>query len=247
MSYLKRGAEAAKMFDKQEHEAKSKVDKLWRFYLKEGTEARITFVDGNLDKNGLLDAVTLREHTIKNVGSFPSFFVCVGEEEPCPLCMDGQKPSLISALTVIDHRKYVSKSGNVTLPYMKKLFIYTPTTRKLLQSIAAKRGGLAGITFDVSRPEDNRSPRVGSMFDFVDKKDATELKKQFTYKTEDGKVKTLFTPADYEKEMPWISADELRKLGFGGGKTIGKEPHHAEDDDSPALDDDDDGSYDKDL
>lgn len=242
MSYLKRGAEAAKMFDKQEHEAKSKLDKLWRFYLKEGTEARITFVDGNLDKNGLLDAVTLREHTIKNVGSFPSFFVCVGESEPCPLCMDGHKTALVSALTVIDHRKYVSKSGNVTLPYMKKLFIYTPTTRKLLQSIAAKRGGLAGATFDVTRAEDNRSPRVGSMFDFVDKKEVPELRKQFTFKNEDGKLKTLFTPADYEKEMPWISADELHKLGFGGGKTIGKEPTHP---DEESLDEDED--YDKDL
>ena len=41
-------------------------------------------------------------------------------------------------------------------------------TRKILQALAAKRGGLQCCTFDIMRADDQRSSTVGSQFDFIE-------------------------------------------------------------------------------
>lgn len=256
MSWLKTGAAAAAMYDKAEAEQKerdSRMKQMWRFALDKGEEARITFIDGNLGEDGLLVAPTFREHNMKINGRWGNHFVCTSEQEgQCPICemtFFDQKakkernywPSLVSALTIIDHRKIPSKKepGKVYVD-QKRLFVFNREVFKILQSAATKRGGLAGATFDVVRPDKPNSLRTGSSFDFVEKNPIAVLRSQFTIKGEDGKLRTYFTPAKYEEEIPYLSAKDLRARGFGqGGTVIGGEAPVGDTDDAPFDPDDD--------
>jgi hypothetical protein len=222
MSWFQKGADAAAAFQKDEHEAQQKFEagkRAWRFWVKEGEEARITFVDGGLTKDGFLDVISFKEHRLYRNGSWNNFYVCTMEPEgTCPICEEGDAPSRVAALTVIDHRKIVGKKKKedgspVIYQNVPKLFIAKQDTIKLLTSMAQKRGGLQGCTFDVMRVG-NRAPSVGSQFDFIDKQPATVLRGQYTTMVE-GKKVTLFKPLNYEEEIKYYSAVELRKLGFG--------------------------------
>jgi len=201
--------------DTRQEERKAEQGKLWRFWMKDGeTDARITFVDGFLTKAGVLDGFAYREHTEK-VGNDYYNYVCVSENEPCPLCALGKDHnySLVTVFTVIDHRSYVGKKA--TYKDTPKLFVAKRDTFKVLQNLAAKRGGLAGTTWDLMR-EGAKSPNVGNHFDFVEKNTIESLRKQYMKKDEKTKkVSTFFLPADYTTEIVYRTAAELRKLGFG--------------------------------
>lgn len=222
MSWMKKGADAAAAFELDAQEQQMKYEqskKTWRFWIKEGEEARITFVDGGLTKEGFLDVVSFKEHRLLRNGSWNNFFVCTKETEGvCPICEDGDLPARVALFTVIDHRKVTGKKkaadgSSITYQDVPKLFVAKTDTLKLLTSMGQKRGGLQGCTFDVMRIG-NRAPSVGSQFDFIEKQALTLLKTKY-FKVEDGKKVTLFKPLDYEKEITYLSADELRQLGFG--------------------------------
>lgn len=222
MSWFKKGADAAAAFQKDEQEAQQKFEagkRAWRFWVKEGEEARITFVDGALTKEGFLDVISYKEHRLLRNGSWNNFYVCTQEAEgSCPICEEGDAPARVAVLTVIDHRKIVGKKKKedgspVIYQNVPKLFVAKTDTIKLLTTMAQKRGGLSGCTFDVLRMG-NRAPSVGSQFDFIDKQPATVLRGQFTTMV-DGKKATLFKPLNYEEEIKYYTVAELRKLGFG--------------------------------
>ena len=219
VSWLKKGVEAAKALQKEEAEKQAKAEqskKMFRFFLAEDEEAQITFVDGDLTPEGVLDIMTYREHRIFMNGTWNNFFVCTQDVEPCPICETGDDPSIVGVLTVIDHRTIQSKKDkNKTYKDTPRLFAAKRDTIKLLQKIAVKRGGLAGCKFDVTRTG-SKSAAVGTSFDFVDKTPVAELKKKYVGKDANGKPITLFVPANYETEIIFRSADELRALGFGG-------------------------------
>jgi hypothetical protein len=63
--WYKRGAAGAAEVDKYEKEMQEKWDegnKMYRFWMNEGENARVTFIDGNLDAEGHLDSIIFREH-----------------------------------------------------------------------------------------------------------------------------------------------------------------------------------------
>ena len=249
VSWMKKGAEAQKEIEKADQEQALKQQqnrKMWRFWLEKGEEAPVTFVDGNLTPEGILDIITYREHQIFMAGSWNNFFVCTEGVEPCPICEGGDSPSLVGVLTVIDHRQTKSKDGTKTYTNQRRLFVAKKDTVKMLQNIAAKRGGLAGARFDIMRQGD-RSAAVGSNFDFIEKSPIEELRKKYTQEiiAEDKSKKTvtLFEPADYEKEINFVPAAQLRELGFGTKmKTLGSEKAPTDDQGSTASTD-----YDKEL
>lgn len=219
VQWLKKGVEAAKALQKEEAEKQAKAEqskRMYRFFLAEDEECQITFVDGNLTPEGVLDIMTYREHRIFMNGSWNNFFVCTQDVEPCPICETGDDPSIVGVLTVIDHRTIKSKKDQTKVyKDQPRLFAAKRDTIKLLQKIAVKRGGLAGCKFDVTRTG-QKSAAVGTQFDFVDKTPIADLKKKYMGKDKDGKPVTLFVPANYEHEIVFRSAKELRELGFGG-------------------------------
>lgn len=221
MSFLMSG-QVKKQAQKQEEaaieKAKEERGKMYRFYIKSGDpEASITFVDGNLDDEGILDIPMYREHRLFRNGTWNNLYICTSGIEPCPICADGEKADLVGIMTVIDHRTIQSKDGTKVYKDVPRLFVAKRTTLKLLQAMAVKRGGLAGCTFGVTRTED-KQPSVGGVFDFEQKRPVEELRKLFTYKDDQGVVHTNFKPADYEKELVYRDAATLiKEHGFGKG------------------------------
>lgn len=228
-TFLKTGAESAKLAQKAAAEVeqrKAEQGKMFRFWMKEKEEARITFVDGDLNAEGVLCPPRYYEHNQYLNGSWNNFFVCPEKTNPdandkCPICESGDRPSLVALFTVIDHRQIPSSKDKTKIwKDTKKLLVAKTQTYELLNKHAMKRGGLTGCTFDASRVGD-KSASVGSMFDFVEKHEIEELKKTYMVEKVDPKsnVKTKvtnFTPADYDAEIVYRTGDELRKLLEGG-------------------------------
>lgn len=224
ISWLKTGSASA---DLQKREAQAaaarqaQMGKLYRFFLKKKEEARITFVDGETTEEGFLIPPRFYEHTVEVNGKWQNY-VCPEQTNPqggevCPLCKSGDRPSLISLFTVIDHRGFERKDGT-KVPFSKKLLAVKPQVMEILAKQAVKRKGLIGCTFEVSRVGAQASS-VGDVWDFVEKGDPEELvaKYMITTKDEEGKVtkESLFSSADYEKEIPYLSGEDMLKLGLG--------------------------------
>jgi len=226
-SWLKQGEDSATMAKQHAASVELKQEskgKMFRFSLKKGEEALITFVDGELNADGYLIPPRFYEHTVY-VGDRFQNFVCPEKTAPhlggkCPICAAGEKVSLVSLFTVIDHRQVPSKDGTKVYKDMPRLFVAKPRTFEMLNKMAIKRGGLAGCTFSVSRSDSQTSAGVGDMFDFDKKSSVSELQEKFMHEVVDPKTNqkstvTYFVPADYEKELTFYTNEELVKLGFG--------------------------------
>jgi len=205
VSFLKKGADAQEILKKEKLKAdlREKEHGAFRFWLPSGGETQITFVDGELDANGLLDVPVFYEHNLKLNGKWGNLFTCTGDVEPCPICESGDNPACVAIMTIIDHSTYVSKKDGKEYSDTVKLFVMKQGTRKILQRLATKRGGLAGATFDVSRQEGDKVPAVGDLFDFSAKLDRDQLVEKWGKKAE---------PLNYEEEVVYTKAEDMRNL-----------------------------------
>jgi len=227
MSFMKRGADAKKAAAEEEYKAEERraaANRMRPFKLGYNEDCQITFLDGKLDADGVLDIPRYYEHTIQVGGDWKTF-VCTAEidtSQPCPICAmntEQSRRSLVGVMTVIDHSKYTVKKGpNAGKVYtnQRKLFIAKETTLKTLNKLAAKpeRNGLAGCTFDVSRgPENTNAPRVGSTFDFVSKhKTLASIAEKYGLPIEECQ------PAKYDGEdgeIQYLSPEKLISIGIG--------------------------------
>lgn len=217
VSFLKKGQaahEAVAQAD-AETEARKKSAGIRRYWIPQDGEGQVTFLDGDLTKDGLLDAVAYYEHQVKLNGHFRNWFPCTADSEPCPICDGGDNPSLVTAFTVIDHNKWKDKNG-VVHQHERRLFVCKRDTFKMLQKIATKREGLAGATFDVARSGE-KSSNVGNMFDFTEKQSPEAIAKKYGLELDDVQ------PYDYGEVIQYFPAAELKKLGFGLVGGIGSE------------------------
>lgn len=233
VSWLKTGAESAQMqkqYEQEKERRKQEAGKMWRFWLKHGAEGEITFVDGQLDSQGFLLPPRFYEHQVYLAGSWNNFYVCPEKTNPqsgdkCPICAGGDKPSMVSVFTVIDHSEYTRKDGSVSKD-VPKLFVAKDGTYQILAKKAQKHDGLAGVRFSVSRIGD-KAASVGTMFEFVSKTPVDVLQKQYLRQVQiNGQMKTvsLFTPADYDKEFVFKTGEELLAEGFGKPAVTGMAP-----------------------
>jgi len=226
VSWIKTGAQSVSAAKQDEVEAQARKDgagKMFRFWLKEKEEAKITFVDGDLQKTEggtVLAPPRYYEHTV-NLGGKWTNFVCPEKTSPeagdkCPLCSAGDRSTLVALFTIIDHRSYTGKNDKVYVD-QARLLVAKPITMEMLTKIALKRGGLAGCTFDVSRMGDN-SASVGSMFDFLEKNPIETLQQEYVHEVEEKGVKKMvsyFVAPDYEQEVVYRTGEELQAMGLG--------------------------------
>ena len=90
-SWMKTGAAAKQAFAQEEtkaEERKAEAGKLWRFYVAPDKDAQITFLDGSIGEDGLLEVPVFYEHRVRINGEWENF-VCTAdkdESQPCPLC-----------------------------------------------------------------------------------------------------------------------------------------------------------------
>lgn len=192
--------------------------KLQRFWLMNGGEASITFLDGRLSKEGTLDIPMWYEHKAPVGGRWENF-VCVANVEPCPFCEGGDKHQLVGGLTVINHTPYTYTKGQKagqTIGDRRQLYIPSRTALKMLQTLAGKLGadgsGLQFMRFDVNRTGE-KEPRVGNLMTPMGRTTKADLLKQFG--------KDLVEAADFEKEIVYRTGAELAKMGIVGPNTIG--------------------------
>lgn len=219
-SFLKTGSEAKALLENEEAKAelrKEQAGKLWRFFIGKkntGDDFMVTFLDGDLTEDGTLDCPMWREHTVNWNGRWENFVAVPEEEGPDPITSyNGDKePSFKFGLTVIDHTEIVGKDGKV-FKDRRKLFVGTRKTLGVLTKLAQKNGGLAGLTVEISRSNDD-APNVGDVFSMVGKNTHEELVALFGEETA--------TPANFAEELTYFSPEELIKMGFGKEKVIGK-------------------------
>jgi hypothetical protein len=238
VSFLKRGKAAQKLIAKADAAAEIRQSQrdVRRFFVPMEGESMVTFLDGELDSDGLLSAVAFNEHKVKMNGTWRNYFPCTAAHEPCPICEQADHyPSLVSLFTVIDHTKWKDKNGKVHR-HERKLFVAKRDTLKRLQKQATKRGGLAGWRVTIGRTGD-RSPETGTDFEWIEQHDLDELARTLKLPAE------TVTPFDYDEVIHYYTADELRDLGFGGNvvgrqdtQSMRKGPRNQRDTD----DDDDD-------
>ena len=228
VSWIKTGADSAAMAKKEAEDAarrKEEQGKMYRFWLEKGEECMITFVDGDLDKQGFLQPPRWYEHQLFMNGSWNNLFVCPEKTNPesgdkCPICEDGDRPSLVAAFTVIDHREFKGKNDKVYKD-TAKILIAKSQSFELLNKLATKLKGLAGQTFDVSRSKADKSPAIGDMWlPSGDKGDLKSLQQKYVREITDPKTNkkttlSVFVPADYSNEMVYRDGLTLRKMGFG--------------------------------
>lgn len=206
LSFLKKGKEAQNTFESEEKKTELAMkNTARRFWLKmDKPDASITFIDGNL-VDGAFENPFAFEHFITVAGK-PQNFICLHEEESCPICEGGSKYSYVGYFSVIDHREYKDNSGKVQ-KNKKRLYVAKRGTVKQLLKMAQKRGGLAGCRFDVSRTGDKEAS-VGNVLDFTEKYTPAQMKQMFGEEA---------VPFDYDAcigEM-FVPSKDLRKMGFG--------------------------------
>jgi hypothetical protein len=210
-SWMKSGKDAEAMIrSEDERIAATGGRRVFRFIMKPETSAQVTFLDGSVDEDGMLSVPMYYEHMIYWDGKWQTF-VCVKDDEPCPVCEGGDSPYLIGLLTIIDHREKTSSTGKVYVDD-PKLYAAKRMTLKLLQRQAEKRDGLRGCRFEITRVG-KREPAVGSSFEFEGKLDESTLVEKYGADS---------APLNYEEEVVYKSAKELNALGIGSGtETIG--------------------------
>lgn len=221
-TWMMRGKAAHEAYarDAAEQEVRREAQRrLHRFRIDVNEPARITFLDGALDEDGLLAVPSLYEHSVQLAGRWATFVCVGGGAEPCPICDSGRPPALVAAFTVIDHRPYTirrgPKAGSVVVD-QRKLFVAKKSTLAKLQFKAAALGGqgegLAGVTMAVTRLDtgDGLSPGVGTEFEFVERTPLDVLAERYGAEG---------TPANYEQEFPYLPAARLIALGLGRAPT----------------------------
>ena len=148
--------------------------RLHRFRIDVNEPARITFLDGALDEDGLLAVPSLYEHSVQLAGRWATFVCVGGGAEPCPICDSGRPPALVAAFTVIDHRPYTIRRGpraGTVVVDQRKLFVAKKGTLARLQVKATALKGIDGVTMAVMTRvmlEASESPRMLDIFRLPD-------------------------------------------------------------------------------
>ncbi len=176
------GREAADEMNREETRTKNRMNSAWRFFIpKEGGERRITFLDGALNSDDMLDIPMFYEHGYISFGKDKLDVRCTKKNEPCPLC-EFDEPAYVGIFTVLEWVPWESKDGSKKGDYTRKLYVAKLQTLKKLQQKALKYradkdllGGLSGVTFDVTRTGP-RDSRVGSDFEFVGHSSPEEIR-----------------------------------------------------------------------
>lgn len=195
MGLFNRGYDDVEKIAKAEEERRN-TDRLYRFWMPTGTTTRIVFLD---DQPPIFE-----EHQLQIGGDWKNWFTCLKQfGKTCPHCEAKSYAYTAGAYTIIDGTEWTDKKGNKHVNE-KKLFIAKIDTLKKLKQMSAKRGGLRGCVFEVSRTGD-KSPGTGDMFDFEKKMTEEELLAAFG-----GKEKKGHEPADYDTIFAPKDAEETK-------------------------------------
>lgn len=207
-AWAKRGQSTSEAIEAEkarlEEGNKSKAN---RFWMRSGTTQELTFLDGDLTENGVLDAVIYREHSYFQNGNWRNWTVCLADEGDCPLCdSSGKEGYLAAAFTVIDHSSFKTKAGKL-IEDTRKLLVCKIGVLEQLQQIAAENGGLTGLTLKVSRTS-GEAAATGDEFSVISSTPIEEINKSYPDLIDRGEMGVF----DYEKVISYKSAKEMNNI-----------------------------------
>ena len=185
----------------------------FRFFLKPGTSAMVTFVDSM--------GIGLLEHNLKVGGRWGNFYTCLRDFSECPLCESGDRPYYVMVWTIIDHSKYVSERTGKEYKNTKKLLVAKQSViTKLRRRLSSKElnGDLTFATFSFTRDK-REECATGEDIEFVRRCTREEMLRM---KPEGISAEEWLSPFDYRSLFKPKSVEELRRIA-GQGDPIGYE------------------------
>lgn len=157
-----------------------------RFWMKNGTDREITFIDGaSIDFNGqkIPTPIQYQEYNLNMNGHWRNWFTRPTDDSQDFLKEMGHRASKVAALTVIDHSEWTDRKGvvhkdEVTLYVLKR----SSTVWKQIERFYQTHGSLEGQKFRISRMGD-KSPGAGSLLEHIGASDVydSSIHKPFEY------------------------------------------------------------------
>jgi len=194
-NWFKKGEDVFEEKRKLDSIAKQKKERgVPRFRLKEGEEALIIFVDDTFFR--------VWEHNLKIDGNWGHYYTCTKDFKPCPICIDGYRPTYTAYLTIIDTRKFTRADGS-EVQNRKILFPAKGSTILRLADLKKKYNSLVGKAFTVKRYSSN-DPNCGT--DFFYEGDVN-IQNNFG--------NDAIKPLDYMKILAPPTEEELASIGIG--------------------------------
>jgi hypothetical protein len=193
-------AEAARKQEKQERRQDSNA--FYRFHLKNGEDAEVTFVDTPKAYNW--------EHSAK-IGKYFRNFTCIVEWDACAGCETGSNRSLTLAATIINHSTYVNKKGK-KVKNRKQLIVFKGKARKHIEKIIARRGGdITHCRFLFSRGDSETECGTGEYFEYLKKVKEAKL---LAMKPSDSRMtdEEWLSPINYHEALKPLTAKEMRQM-----------------------------------
>jgi len=209
-----------------------------RFWLEPDSSAKVTFLD--------TPSFFIYEHNLQLDGKWGNYFTCLKDFDTCPLCESGDRSSFAVVGTVISHKPWKDRDGNVH-KNTKMLFVARGKARDRVKKQIERRKDLKFCLYEISRGSSKNESSVGEDFEFIRKLSQKTLLKLVP---EGEDPKEWLRPFDYEEVLAPKDPAELRKLvgledPVGSGEEIEDDPFADDDDDFPFDVDDDNDNEEK--
>jgi len=208
-----------------------------RFFLKDGAEATIMFVDGDNTQEEPIG--NFREHQFNTLdGQFSNFCSCVGPAQ-CLLCQKGLSAYDAWPFTIVQLRASFTAKDGKPIPIGRKLLISKKeAVQKILRYVAQKQG-LVGSIWTVYRTS-KTAYTIGDDWQFLQKigtdgmtpaQRREEMKKPFSLQLPDPQDPKKVEPVEftippeclevikYRDILKPKTADELQAAGVDWSKT----------------------------
>jgi len=204
-----------------------------RFWLKEGNEALVTFLDNT--------PFFIHEHNLRIGGKWGNYFTCLQEFDNCPICEAGHRPYFACIYTIIDHSTYKTKAGK-EVKNQKKLLVLKRTAYEIIMD--RKKNDLDNdLTYVVFRTKRHKADDPNTGGDWVVKKrlDLATVKRFIPSDIDVNERDDYLKPFNYIDIFQPKEADALRRI-VGGAAPVGSNADPATSagsDDIPAIGDDD--------
>jgi len=237
-SWFKVGDEGLKEAEAIEREREEEAkNRYYDFWLLVKESAKVTFLDS--------DPFVFKMHSLKRSGRLVHY-TCRRDMGECPLCDSGDRFSVISALSLIDHRKFIGKKepnvGKVYQHQKRPILMKKGSFNKLFDKRAKKcNGDLTWCVFEVTRHA-KMECATGEDWDFTGvrrtKEQLAKWAKSTVPKDRETKkpimsLKEWVAPVKYREILAPKDVDFLRKLvgqaPIGADSSFGEDLDAAED------------------
>ena len=140
-----------------------------RFWMKNGSETSITFIDGaTVDCGGVevKTPFTYEEYQENINGDWRNWFTRPVDPSQDILRQMGKRPSKVAVFTIIDHTEWTDRKGNL---HKDEISLYvvkrSSSVWNQIERLISREGSLRGRKFRVMRMGD-KSPGAGSLLEY---------------------------------------------------------------------------------